>query len=387
MAGARTIFAQLTDFLPKKKFDALVSKYQANKGVINFTCWEQYLCMLFAQLTHRRSLRSTESCLAAHQTSLYHVGIKSKVAKSTLGYANSKRPWELYQEYAVFLINQARKLYIDDPLFSDLNNALYALDSSVVDLCLTLFPWAKFRKTKAGIKLHTVYDIQTNMPIIIDISDAKGHDAKFLDKLIIELGATYIMDRAYFDFARLFRIHQERASFIVRAKKKFKYYIVDYRKVDKETGLRSDQTISLVTSTSKEKYPDRLRRVSFYDEENKKLLVFITNNFTLPALTIAELYKARWQIELFFKWIKQHLKIQAFFGTSANAVKTQIWIAISAYALVAIIKKKIKIELSLYNVLEVLSCSLFVKKPILSVFSDATTQKNLESSCNQLEFF
>lgn len=387
MAAERTIFSQLVEFLPKRQFRRIVDKYNGNYRVKSFTCWDQYLCMAFAQLTYRESLRDIQECLRAFGAKLYQVGIRGKVSRSTLADANDNRDWRIYAEFAGILITRARKLYSNDPLDLDLEEAVYALDASVIDLCLSLFPWAKFRTTKAGIKLHTLIDLRGNIPVFIDITEAKCHDVKALDKLILEPGAIYVMDRGYVDFARLYQLTQSFAWFIIRAKKNMQYQRQSSRPVDKSTGLRSDQTIVLTGFYSSTDYPHQLRRVRFYDSENKRHLVFITNNFELPALTIAQLYRARWKVEFFFKWIKQHLRIKAFFGTSQNAVKTQIWIAISVYVLVAILKKELKLENSLYSILQILSVSLFEKTPILAALSNLDSSLNDNNPSNQLKLF
>ncbi len=321
------------DFLPLHEFRKCVRRYRGNYKVKDFSCWEQFLCMAFAQLTFRESLRDIETCLRAMKNKLYHMGIRSQVSRNTLSNANNKRDWHIYADFAQVLIHTARDLYINEDFGVELEQTVYALDATTIDLCLSLFPWARFRKTKAGIKLHTLMDLRGSIPTFIEVTEALLHDVNILDILVVEPGSFYVMDRAYLDFKRLHLLHQSYAFFIVRAKKNFDFRRLYSHKIDKSSGLRCDQTIILTTSFKK--YPEKLRRIRFFDAENNLMLTFITNNFSLPALTIAQLYKCRWRIELFFKWIKQHLRIKAFFGTSPNAVKTQIWIAISIYVLVA----------------------------------------------------
>jgi transposase len=333
------VFAQLMAYLPNYEFHKCVKRYRGNHKVKDFTCWDQFLCMAFAQLTYRESLRDIEVCLQSKKSKLYHMGMRSKVSRSTLAKANEKRNWRIYADFAQVLINIATKLYKNEKLGVELNNTIYALDSSTIDLCLSLFPWAHFRKSKGAIKLHTLLNLRGNIPSFISITDGKIHDVNILDQLILEAGSFYIMDRAYIDFMRLYKFNKFNAFFVVRAKSNLKYRRIYSHKIDKSTGLKCDQTILLTGTDTSKDYPEKLRRIRFFDKENNKDLVFLTNNFTLPALTIAQLYKYRWQIELFFKWIKQHLRIKSFFGTSENAVKVQIWIAISVYVLIAIIKK------------------------------------------------
>lgn len=343
--------------------------------------------MAFAQLTYRESLRDIECCLRAMREKLYHMGIRGKISRSTLADANEKRDWRIYCDFAQVLIHIARKLYADDDFGLELEETVYALDASTIDLCLSLFPWARFRKTKGAIKLHTLLDLRGNIPAFIAITDGKVHDVNILDELIPELGAIYVMDRGYLDFARLYAINQAPAFFVVRSKRNTKFRRIYSRLIDKSTGLRCDQTVAFTGFYSKKDYPEKLRRIKFFDSEKKKMLNFLTNNFTLPALTIAELYRYRWQIELFFKWIKQHLRIKAFYGTSMNAVKTQIWIAISVYVLVAIVKKRLNLEQSLYTILQILSVTLFEKMPILQVFQRFDYIEHLPNTCNQLKLF
>lgn len=366
MHSGKLVFAQLMDHLPLHTFRRCVAKYPSRYPTLSFSHLDQFLCMAFAQLTFRESLRDIETCLRAHSTKLYHLGIRGGIARSTLADANETRDWRIYQDFALSLIQTARALYVEDSFAVELNHTVYALDSSTIDLCLALFPWARFRKTKAAIKLHTLLDLRGNIPTFIHISDGKLHDVNVLDRLVFEAGSFYVMDRGYVHFARLYGLHQAQAFFVVRAKSNLQFRRLYSHPIDKSTGLRCDQTIVLTGVQSGKDYPIPLRRVKFYDAKHDKLLVFLTNNFDLPALTIADLYRCRWQVELFFKWIKQHLRIKAFFGTSENAVKTQVWIAIAVYVLVAIVKKRLKNEASLYTILQILSLTLFEKTPIQS---------------------
>ncbi|MCK4817469.1 IS4 family transposase, partial [bacterium] len=354
MNSGKTVFSQIMEFIPKYEFDKLVSKYRGNYRVRTFSCWDQLLSMSFAQLSYRESLRDIEACLNAQPQKLYHMGIRGTLAKTNLARANENRDWRIYAELAQVLISKARVLYQDDPDFViSLDNTIYALDSTTIDLCLSLFPWAKFRKHKAAIKLHTLLDLRGSIPSFIEITTGLIHDVNILDILIPEPGSYYIMDRGYLDFERLYRLHQDKAFFVIRAKKNFQFRRLYSRAVDKTTGLRCDQTVKLTGYKSSQYYPEKLRRVKYYDAENNRYLVFLTNDFDILALIVADLYRNRWKIELFFKWIKQHLKIKTFFGTSPNAVKTQIWIAISVYLMVAIIKKTLKSEISLYTILQI----------------------------------
>ena len=366
----QTVFSQIMDFLPKHDFRRFVNRYQGHYKVKTFSCMDQYLCMAFAQLTYRESLRDIEACLRSGQNKLYHMGFRSVVSRNTLANANEQRDWRIYADLAHLLIRQARELYAGEPTFSDLNQTVYAFDSSTIDLCLSLFPWARFRQHKAAVKLHTLIDLHGNIPVFIRITDGKVHDVKALDDLVFEPGSIYVMDRGYLDFARLYRIHQHQAVFVIRAKSNMQYRRLYSRPVDKATGLRSDQTIKLKGFYPSQDYPDTLRRVRYFDAEKEKHLTFLTNQLTFPALTITDLYRRRWQVELFFKWIKQHLRIKAFFGTSENAVKTQIWIAVSVYVLVAILKKQLNLKPSLYAILQVLSVSQFEKRPLLELFTE-----------------
>jgi len=343
--------------------------------------------MAFAQLTYRESLRDIQTCLRVSERKLYRMGIRGKVSRNTLANANKTRDWRIYADFAQLLIAEARALYVDDGFGVELDNTAYALDASTIDLCMSLFPWAKFRKTKSAVKLHTLLDLRGNIPTLVIITDGKVHDVNILDQFAVEPGAVYIMDRGYLDFARLFVMNRSLAFFVTRAKKRFDFRRVYSNPVDKSTGVQCDQTILLNGYKSSKDYPEKLRRIRYFDEENQKRFVFLTNNFDLPALTIAELYRSRWQVELFFKWIKQHLRIKKFYGTSENAVKTQIWIAISVYVLVAIVKKRLGIKASLYTILQILSVSLFEETPILQALSSADYQADEGDSGNQLMLF
>ena len=387
MYAGRIVFSQLMDFLPRHEFNSCVRRYQGNRRVRRFSCLDQFLSMAFAQLTYRESLRDIETCLRAMQPKLYHAGIRGKVSRSTLAKANENRDWRIYADFAQVLIRIARTLYAHDDFGLELKQTAYAFDSTTIDLCLSLFPWANFRKRKAAVKLHTLMDLRGNIPCFISITDGKTSDVKILDELILEAGAFYIMDRGYIDFRRLYAFNQSFAFFVTRAKSNLDYSRRSYRHVDKTTGLRSDQTIILNGPKTSRQYPAPLRRISYFDAETDKRLVFLTNNFTLPALTIALLYKCRWRVELFFKWIKQYLRIKAFYGTSDNAVKTQIWIAISAYVLVAIVKKDLKIERSLGEILQILSITLFEKAFMPQALTALPLQSEKGGSCKQLSLF
>jgi hypothetical protein len=372
MYSGQLVFSQVMDFLPMHQFRSCVKKYDGNYHMKSFSCLDQFLCMAFAQLSYRESLRDIESCLRAMQNKLYHMGIRSNISKSTLADANEKHDWRIYADFAQLLIATARDLYADDDFGVELDETVYALDASTIDLCLSLFPWAKFRKTKGAIKLHTLLDLRGCIPSFISITDGKVHDVNVLDTLIAEPGSFYIMDRGYLDFERLYILSQCLAFFVIRSKINTKFRRLYSRHVDKSTGLRCDQTISLTGIPTKHQYPDNLRRVKYYDNKSSKWFSFLTNNFIVPALVVAELYRCRWQVELFFKWIKQHLRIKAFYGTSENAVKTQIWIAVSVYVLVAIVKKRLRLnDLSLYTILQILSVSLFEKSPLLEVLTQS----------------
>ena len=373
------------EFLPMYEFHKCVERYHGERKILSFSCLDQYLSIAFAQLTFRESLRDIESCLRSMPGRLYHMGFRGNISRSTLADANEKRDWRIYADFAMILIHRARELYINDSFGIDLENTVYALDSTTIDLCLALFPWARFRKNKGAVKLHTLLDLRGNIPSFIDITDGKVHDVNVLDILIFEAGSFYIMDRGYIDFKRLYKMHQALAFFVIRAKSNIKCRRLYSRPVDKTTGLRCDQTIVLTQSF--EDYPEQLRLVKFYDVENDLRLTFLTNNFALDALTIAQLYKCRWKVELFFKWIKQHLRIKAFFGTSENAVKTQVWIAVSIYVLIAIIKKRLSLEPSLYTILQILSVNIFEKEPIPRLLAIKKQNNDNIENDNQLKLF
>jgi len=383
----RTIFAQVMDFLPLAEFRACVARYQGDYKVRGFSCLDQFLCLAFAQLTYRESLRDIETCLRAMQPKLYHMGIRGRVARSTLADANETRDWRIVADFAQGLIGIARPLYATEPFGVELAGTVYAFDSTTIDLCLALFPWARFRQTKGAIKLHTLLDLHGNIPEVIYISDGKLHDVKALDGLVLCPGAYYVLDRGYLDFARLFRFQQAGAFFVTRAKTNLHYARRAAQPIDKTTGLRCDQTIGLTGPKTATFYPLPLRRIRYTDPDTGKRLVFLTNDFTLPALTIAQLYKARWQVELFFKWLKQHLRIKAFYGTSVNAVKTQVWVAVSVYVLVAILKKRLGLPQSLYTILQVLSVALFEKTPIYQALAQLPDTTAEGDGCNQLLLF
>ena len=387
MNAGRTVFAQLIGHLPHKEFQKCVARYDGDRYAKDFSCWDQYLTMAFAQLTYRESLRDIEACLKAVGGKLYHMGFRGSVARSTLADANEARDWRIYADFALTLIATARSLYAADPMGVALDQSLYALDSTTIDLCLSVFPWAKFRKHKGAVKMHTLLDLRGNIPSFIRITDGKVHDVNILDEILIETGAFYVMDRGYIDFKRLHAFTRELAFFVTRTKENVLLQRRYSHPVDKSTGVRSDQTVILATDSSATAYPDTLRRVVYYDAVTGKRLKFLTNNFTLPALTIAEIYKQRWQVELFFKWIKQHLRIKAFYGTSENAVKTQIWIAVSVYVLVAIVRKRLGMQASLYQILQILSLTQFEKTPILQAFQITLCENDLFDNGNQLILF
>ena len=387
MNQGKTIFSQVMDFLPQFKFRQCVNRYQGNYRVRSFTCLDQFMCMAFAQLTYRESLRDIECCLRAMQEKLYHIGIRGKVSRSTLADANEIRDWRIYSDLAQILIHEARRLYAKDDFGLELKETVYALDSSTIDLCLSVFPWARFRKTKAAVKLHTLLDLRGDIPTFIWITDGKVHDVNVLDHLVPEPGAIYVMDRAYLDFQRLYQMHQCSAVFVTRSKTNTGLRRLYSHKVDKTTGVRYDQTVVPTGFYTKKDYPDKLRRIKYFDAEKGRAFIFLTNQFTLPASTIAELYRYRWRVEIFFKWVKQHLRIKSFYGTSENAVKTQIWIAISTYVLVAIMKKRLKIDLTLYTILQILSISLFEKKPIYQVLAQSDYKNKITSTHIQLKLF
>ena len=387
MNAGKIIFAQLMAYLPLHTFRRLVKRYRGNHKVKTFTCLDQYLCMAFAQITYRESLRDIEVCLRSVQPKLYHMGIRGKVSRSTLAKANERRDWRIYADFAQELIHIARRLYSDEDFGLALKETVYALDSTTIDLCLSLFPWARFRKKKAAVKLHTLLDLRDNIPSFIGITDGKVHDVYILDELIPEAGAFYVMDRGYIDFARLYIFCLYQAFFVIRAKSNLQFRRLYSHPIDKATGLKCDQTIMLKGFYQKKDYPDKLRRIRYFDAETQKGFTFLTNNFSLPALTIVQIYKYRWQIELFFKWIKQHLRIKAFYGTSENAVKTQIWVAISVYVLIAIIKKRLNLEISLYTFLQILSVNVFEKTSILQILTENDYKNHEERLCNQLNLF
>ena len=387
MYQGQTVFSQVMDFLPHKKFRQCINRYKGNYRVRSFTCYDQLLCMAFAQFTYRESLRDIECCLRAMREKLYHMGIRGKVSRSTLADANEARDWRIYSDFAQILIDEARRLYVDDDFGLELKETVYALDSSTIDLCLSVFPWARFRKAKEAIKLHTLLDLRGDIPTFIWITDGKVHDVNVLDHLIPEPGAIYIMDRAYLDFQRLYQLHQCSAIFVTRSKTNTGLRRIYSHKVDKSTGVRSDQTVALTGFYSKKDYPEKLRRIKYFDAEKARSFIFLTNQFTLPPLTIAELYRYRWRVEIFFKWIKQHLRIKNFYGTSENSVKTQVWIAISTYVLVAIMKKRLKIDLTLYTILQILSITLFEKMPILQALTEANYRNQITTGHMQLKLF
>lgn len=387
MNTGKTVFAQLLEHFPYYEFTKCVNRYNGEYKVKSFSCLSQFLAMAFAQLTLRESLRDIETCLRAMQSKLYHIGFRGRVSRNTLANANTQRDWRIYADFALVLIGIARQLYADEDFGVQLKKMVYALDSTTIDLCMSLFPWAKFRKHKAAVKMHTLLDLHGNIPSFIWITSGVVHDVTILDLLLIEAGAYYLFDRGYLDFARLYRIHTSQAFFITRTKSNFQFRRVYSHPVRKSTGLLCDQTIVLTGFYSAKNYPDKLRRIRYFDKDSQMHLSFLTNNFSLAALTIARLFKCRWQVELFFKWIKQHLHIKAFYGTSENAVKTQIWIAIATYVLIAIIKKRLKIESSLYTILQILSVTLFEKSPILQVLSDNETDIDKEQTCIQLNLF
>ena len=383
----QTVFSQLMEHLPHKEFQKCAARYSGDYNLKSFSCWNQFLAMAFAQLTYRESLRDIEACLRSLQSKLYHMGFRSKVSRSTLADANELRDWRIYADFAQVLIRIARPLYADDPLGVELDQNLYALDSTTIDLCLSLFPWARFRRHKAAVKMHTLLDLHGSIPTFIRITEGKTHDVNVLDEFIPEAGSFYVMDRAYIDFERLFRFTLCSAFFVVRSKENILLQRRYSHPVDRSSGVRSDQTVILTAIESAKVYPDALRRVTYFDLENERRLKFLTNNFSLPALTIANIYKSRWMVELFFKFIKQHLRIKSFYGTSENAVKTQIWIAVSTYVLVAIVRKRLQLEASFYQILQILSLTLFEKMPILRALEATDSQNELGADANQLILF
>jgi hypothetical protein len=387
MFAGQLVFAQLMEWLPRHDFNACVRRYRGDYRARGFTCRDQFLCMAFAQLTFRESLRDIETCLRSVGPKLYHAGFRGRVSRSTLGDANRLRDWRIYCDFAQLLIARARRLYAAERFGVELDHAAYALDATTIDLCLTLFPWAPFRRRKAAVKLHTLLDLRGNIPTFIRVSSGKTHEVNVLDELWIEPGAFYVMDKGYLDFARLFRLHRQAAFFVIRARSNQAYVRRASRPIDKTTGLRSDQTIALTGPVVSRKYPEPLRRVSYYDVEHRRKLVFLTNNFLLPPLAVAELYRCRWQIELFFKWIKQHLRIKAFYGNSENAVKTQVWVAVSVYLLAAILKKELATDLSLAEILQILSVNTFEKTPLNQLLSTSSHQSPPAPDPNQLRLF
>jgi uncharacterized protein DUF4372/DDE family transposase len=387
MYTGRTVFAQLLDLIPRRAFERCVARYPGQRRRRTFTCYDQFLCMAFAQLTYRESLRDIETCLRALQPKLYHAGLRGRVARSTLADANEMRDWRIYGDFAQTLIRRARALYCDDPFAVELAQTAYAFDATTIDLCLALFPWARFRRHKAAVKLHTLLDLRAHIPTFVAITDGKAADVSLLDALVVEPGAFYVLDRGYTDFQRLYAITEALAFFVIRGKRGLDAARRLSRPVDKTTGLRSDQTIVLCGPKTATLYPVPLRRITHVDLETQQRFVFLTNHFRLPPLQIAQLYQCRWQIELFFKWIKQHLRIKAFYGTSENAVKTQVWIAISVYVLVAILKKEFRLPRSLSDILQILSLTLFERVPLSQVITAFPEQNLLNDQCNQLSLF
>jgi len=383
----RTVFAQVMDHLPLHEFRRCVERYHSDYKTQSFSSLDQFLCMAFAQLTYRESLRDIETCLRAQSSKLYHMGIRSGISRSTLAYANEHRDWRIFADFAHVLIRIAKDLYAHDSFITDLNETAYALDSTTIDLCLSLFPWARFRKRKGAIKLHTLLDLKGSIPSFIRITHGKLHDVRILDELIIEPGSFYVMDRGYLDFARLYTLHLLMAFFVIRAKTSLRFRRLYSHPVDPSTGVLCDQRIVLSGFYASKDYPEKLRRIRFVDAQTQKHLTFLCNNFLLPAQTIADLYRCRWKVELFFKWIKQHLRIKAFYGTSQNAVKTQIWIAISVYVWVAILKKRLRLDSSLYTILQILSLTLFEKTPVIQVLTDNDHSFQTDDVCNQLNLF
>ncbi|MBW7896420.1 MAG: IS4 family transposase [Opitutaceae bacterium] len=386
MNAGRLVFSQVVELVHREQFDRCASRYPMPRSSRTFSARDQWLCMVFAQLTYREGLRDIEACLASQSRLLYAMGIRGRVTRTNLAYANEHRNWRVFFDLAGILMGKARQLYAQDRQFEPLNQIVYALDASIIDLSLTLFPWARYQRAQAAIKVHTMIDVQAAIPSFVAVTEGKVHDVNALDWIVLEAGAFYIIDRGYLDFFRLARVDQAQAFFVIRAKSNLRYYVRSSREVDKTTGVRSDQTIRLSGTKTRNHYPTDLRRVSFKDPETGKLLVFLTNNFEISALMVAVLYKSRWQIELFFKWIKQNLRIKAFYGTSENAVKTQIWIAVSAYLLVAILNKQLKITQSMARVLQVLSVNVFSKAPIHQLFAEIATSETESDIVNQLMF-
>ncbi len=387
MNAGRTVFAQLMDFIPAHEFRRCAARYRGQYRVRSFSCWDQFLSMAFAQLTYRESLRDIETCLRALGGKLYHLGIRGRISRSTLADANETRDWRIFADLARVLIAAARPLYAGDPLGVELEETAYALDCTTIDLCLSLFPWAHYRRLNAAVKMHTLLDLRGSIPVGIDIKPAKIHEIRVFDQLLPEPGAFYLLDRGYLDFARLYTLTQCLAFFIIRARKDFRFRCVASQAVDKSTGLRCDQTIRLVCFYPLQGYPENLRRIRYCDQQTGRQLVFLTNNFSLPTLSIPQLYKCRWQVELFFKWIKQHLRIKAFYGLSENAVKTQIWTAIAVYVLVAIVRKRLGLDLELHAMLQILSVSLFEKIPLIQVFTQTALKPEVPDVAKQLQMF
>lgn len=387
MNSGQTVFRQLLQFLPRHDFNQCVRRYDGDYRAKSFSTFDQFLCLAYAQMSGRESLRDIETCLNSHREKLYHVGFRGSVSRSTLADANERRDWRIFQDFGQVLIRMAQQLHHDESFALELDQPLYAFDSTTIDLCLSLFPWAEFRRTKAAVKMHTLIDLRGAIPTYVTITTGKVHDVRMLDNLPVTEDAIYTMDRAYIDFARLHTLHQQGAFFVVRAKDNLRFKRLYSAPKDKNAGVKADQTIALVTYKSKNDYPEKLRRVSYVDKERDKRLVFLTNNFMIPAITVAEIYKQRWQVELFFKWIKQHLRIKSFYGTSINAVKSQIWVALSIYLLVVIAKKKLSLPCQLYTFLQILEVNLFEKKPITSLVADALKQISDPQDDNQLNLF
>ena len=387
MHSGQTVFKQLLQHLPRYEFNLCVNRYCGEHWAKSFSTYDQFLCLAYAQMAGRESLRDIETCLNSHQEKLYHIGFRGDVSRTTLADANERRDWRIFQDFGQVLISTAQRLYQSEPIAIELKQPLYAFDSTTIDLCLSLFPWAEFRKTKAAVKMHTLIDLRGPIPVWVAITTGKVHDVKMLDAMPVTKDAFYTMDKGYVDFARLYGIHKQGAFFVIRAKENLKSRRLYSLPKNKEAGVRADQVITLVTQKSKNGYPERLRRVSFVDKERNKRLVFLTNNFEISAETVAAVYKQRWQVELFFKWIKQHLRIKSFIGTSVNAVKSQIWVALCIYLLVAITKKKLDIPCSLYTFLQILEVNLFEKKPISSLVAEALKQKSDAYDDNQLNLF
>jgi transposase len=387
MNAGKTVFAQILEHLPRYEFDKFVKEYEGNRRVRRFPCYDQFLCLAYAQLTYRESLRDIETCLNSHHEKLYHIGFRGQISRSTMADAGEMRDYRIYQDFAYHLISIARKLYQNEELAIDLDYSLYAFDSTTIDLCLSLFPWAHFRKTKAAIKMHTLLDLRGSIPTFISLTTGKVHDVNVLDILPLEKDSVIAIDRGYVDFTRLYTVNLFPAFFVIRAKSNFRCCRLNSQKVDKTLGLRSDQRIVLTTKKSRAAYPEALRRVSYVDLDTKKRFVYLTNIFTVSAITVADIYKQRWQVELFFRWIKQHLRIKTFYGTSPNAVKTQIWIAVSIYLLVAILKKRLHLPGSLHTILQILEVNIFEKRPIIQIVKDAYKQEPEPSLCNQLNLF